>query len=1601
MAVSSWMLRNRNIRSSKFGKSKQKEEDVIKLNLKLDPHLNAVEILSMLSKTKDVTDAKRLNYLNNFVKLSMHLERNLEPLGFSIEEILYCLRFSLVSNLTQVRSGAFRAIRYVLSNESDVHCFNKLLIPLMVVRSLDLAIKYDIERIEAIKLIRRVLLIAPNLFDKVLARCLVSLANGGVEEKDRLLRVCLAALSELGILNPGLFIECGGVSAITRNLLECQTPRIAESLCGVLLLLLDRPITRDKAVVDLHCVAAPYCDFHYRHGWMDKNRDERELRFNCSRLALLSILRSWPGILHFCSPSDSSGLKAIVAILYLNQLEVRKAVLDLLYELLNLPQPEWTDELSVALSAIDPAEPQASWRLAEGFVVAEGRSVLPHLARTTPSISDMHLSLLLYCFLETGLLEALAEVIATSDTFICVRATVLLGELLRLIQLFLPPECCNITPALPNLLGYATKDKPQALAAVTGLQQLHKLLKRRPASYSLYMDYILRSGNFIKSSNRTEQIRKSKMRHVRSKITQLVMKDGDDVIKETGVLNNKDAYTWNWNVIKMILKGETEHEISASDANDRSFLKRLVDYYTPSSYRYSHMDLTSPKNSQGYTMVGLELIDCLLALNETFFNKLLLEWFENILSNIKSITTSKSAHDCLFSPQHMSNTQCQSYFLFIGRLGSKPAGEQLLLNLSFFQVLQDLATSTNHDCYAKLIVSSLDYQNNKRSIDLLTKVLTCSIESSRLYSTQFLLILLRAGIENFSSWGIKLLAGQLNDQSRSVYLSALASLHEACEVPVYLEELVKVNPDLLHLGEKGMLLLIRFLSVPNGFAALKKKNNNFAIHELQRWDEYFNFRYVFLIEGEIADALTLHQRGEDGRYDKRSSLLRSISKKDLFLPPHIYGQLAKHSEGFQVLCDHGSLMTMVPCVNNGLCESEEDILKLKAALWVLGHLGSSVRGVEFLNSKNSLAGIVNLAKNCQVYSIRATALYALGLIATTKLGADSLFKLGWVCTRHDRHDRWPIIEEENWGEDVPDCSATNRPTSESDRSDLAFSSEMFIADMDSSDTDLDMFLMDTSFQGKSQTLPNQNVSASYHKRSLSESKTFEMWRGYLDKKSDTHLSTDLPQRYRDNSVTESTTSGVSSCESVLGKGILNETRLQTLSPIPSSSSLITIKTPVIKIRRHSESSRRVSMNSITPSDKSTISPCSSSIGKLSHQDLIGYATVRSIRRNQQQNVEDNSDANFQNSNFLRVHSLDRQRKHHTSYTDCETGVFGNYLLGGLSLTSLSSVKKYSVKDSSKKQGCCYMGISLPISLSSLFPENDDYSLMFSRYATTENLEKESEVDSDDSEENCRISKNTKHNLKFCLRCSYDTLTTKKKKCKKGILQEFKECDDNTLNLRENVLENIEMLANPVAYKQSRQVLLNMKQKNPTIFHDICLYSEVCKMVSETSYRLLSRRFVQDIFYDVNFEVFTRDLDLIFTTTRTTAVPKVRNTVNTNEKKLRYTEIAKEKRKIELSGVTPKHVVIGFNVEESPEMASSYVKYEPRSPPLSSVKEENVVSSTENLPNKNSSVHKQNSITDKTESKSLPSAIKTLDQLKLTYNENKFPIKTRDDKTVIK
>jgi rapamycin-insensitive companion of mTOR len=590
--------------------------------------------------------------------------------------------------------------RYLLKTTHDLQIFNNLQLPYLICRSLDILLKNEEERIQALKLIRKMIFIAPDLVSPALVRVLVSLGDTSMVEStkpDRIHRACLATLSELGVLNPTLLIVCNGVAIITRNVLECDSPRIAESLVGVLLHLLEYPQTRSIAGVRLDCLAAPYCDFTYRLGIMDKNKDARDLRFKCSRLALLSVLRSWAGTLEFCNPNNNaSGLKAIIDILYLNQLEVRKAILDLMYELLGLPQPAWTDEYSVALAAVDPSDYQDSWRLTEGFVAMEGRSILPSLASKVPNICEIHQAFLVYCFIENGLLNALTEVIVSSDTFISVRATILLAKLLQLIHTMLPADICSSSSALPTLISKAVDGNHQAKAAVSALQTYHQMLRSRPSACSLYLDVIIQNGDLIKtrlfkreidaqqslsksaSLSLFERIRTdsigsndasgtfwdywdvlrdttslggeadtSKDRHKRSTLLrQKVLgffekfRENERLIKDSLVLTHVDSKIWDWDIIYNIFRNKSLS--TKFDENQLKFIKTLANYFKPSSNKFSHQELGLGRLLPPNVNVGIELIDYLLEhCDELEYMRILTDFCSDISIHLQAIYKKK------------------------------------------------------------------------------------------------------------------------------------------------------------------------------------------------------------------------------------------------------------------------------------------------------------------------------------------------------------------------------------------------------------------------------------------------------------------------------------------------------------------------------------------------------------------------------------------------------------------------------------------------------------------------------------------------------------------------------------------------------------------------------------------------------------------------------------------------------------------------------------------------------------------------------------------------------------------------------------------------
>ena len=97
----------------------------------------------------------------------------------------------------------------------------------------------------------------------------------------------------------------------------------------------------------------------------------------------------------------------------------------------------------------------------------------------------------------------------------------------------------------------------------------------------------------------------------------------------------------------------------------------------------------------------------------------------------------------------------------------------------------------------------------------------------------------------------------------------------------------------------------------------------------------------------------------------------------------------------------------------------------------------------------------------------------------------------------------------------------------------------------------------------------------------------------------------------------------------------------------------------------------------------------------------------------------------------------------------------------------------------------------------------------------------------------------------------------------------------------------------VGSNKAEDVLLKMKQQAPYIFKDLCFYSEVCQLMAHFSFRLTSRRFIQELFMDVSFEILEEDARMVLaaTTTTTNTSNNQKEFVETEEKIINNSKIS--------------------------------------------------------------------------------------------------------------
>ncbi|EDV23413.1 uncharacterized protein TRIADDRAFT_58016 [Trichoplax adhaerens] len=971
-------------------------------------------LYSILNSLDKNAARKQVLNLNNLVKLIRSNDDDVF-LGFSLEEIVRCGRKALLSSVKEVRAATIRALRYLFKDRDAFIVFYKLHIDLFLIRALDSPYPNEIERVQVLRFLRKIIRICPDLFPRSLVSCLVAIGDDEYSQtRDRFSYACLATLCELAVSNAEIVALVGGINTIIRNILDCQMHRINEAMMMTILYLFDHPMTRKymRPQLDLEAIVAPFTDLQYRYSADIPDfelKDDHQFRLTTSKLAITTIFKTWEGIICMCK-ADGSGFRSLLGAFCLPNSEIRKATMDILYDVFRLRVPEWTNNFSDALRNATCTYIQDGWKLSEGWVAEEALQLLPPKT-TRMNLVDNYLAVVLSAFSMSGLFESLVDVVTSEDEFIAVRATILLGELLHMANTIIPVACGSNSHSLPQLIALTTSldsspsQRSRAYAAIRCLDTLHQLKKRKVTCFNEYLALLLRQCNY---EHYQQQYTLGKDAIGISSNSKDIDDAINQVVKDSKILSSKIITLWDWETIRGLLQSTKVSYKNLEDTSNTKFLRRLMSFYLPSKQQFAEIGLTS-EQAQLYTQVGCLLVKFLLSSNEADALKLLQELIQEIVNALNEVISpaGQGTYNTFLS-ERLTETLSQYYFLLIGEVSSSATGIQILEKTGAFDSFISLCSSKSHPEHVKLLLSGLDYNIPGPSRVVLSKALTANDEHIRMYGTKYLRALLRAGVSNFSKWGLELLVTQLYDTNEEIAACALEITTEACEDKTCLESIVKLQPALLCLGHSGYCLMLRFCSIESGFTYLQ--NMGFLTKAIEEWIQHSNLEYVKLVERSLAEALTTFEKdSEIGIYVRRQTKPKDPLKA--FVPVHVFGELAQLKNGCKLIIDGDYAQMYSRTVWSRRFNSSLEILQTKAALWALGHIGSSVLGLAILMKIGIIPDIVRLAEECEVFSIRGTSFYVLGLIAKTRSGANFLSSLGWESVRHGGNVQWPVLDE--------------------------------------------------------------------------------------------------------------------------------------------------------------------------------------------------------------------------------------------------------------------------------------------------------------------------------------------------------------------------------------------------------------------------------------------------------------------------------------------------------------------------------------------------------------------------------------------------------------
>jgi hypothetical protein len=948
-----------------------------------DPELESPSyILAEILQALEVGEMQPDYYVDQANSL-VELFRRHPTLKYDLAWSIFGLRMQvmLLSASREVVAAGYRVMRYAITDRKSLQTIRSLQTDCLVILSLVKESKARVEREQAIKFIRAFLDVKDGTKEihPAVARIVVAVAD---HNDDQLRSIAILTLAEMLLKDPMLVVNAGGVTVLAEALGN-GVYHAPETLLGPLLHLMDLPVRRDILRSGFEFSSA-FATF------VEPQSHAMEEKLASSSRVIVGLFRSWSGLFTL-SLHDFLPVRSIVSSLYISDIRIRTATLDVIVDILRLEKRSWSTPF------IGGRRLTTFARVANLHHEHDASQGLPSSDDNDPNKRNLvqHFTAVsLTVLLRQGLMQALLHSERDSPTDAIRRRTgLIIAEVLKKASDLLPSSWSGELQTLPGLFDAALKfgesDRLLALATVIQVDKVNLKLWRSESEKT--------SPGRAQSEPQGVRSRSASKAQSGTIMDEVQLKQK---LLETEVLSTVNYEKWDWSLILELIEGPLTNPKYLPEAIDRSkFVHRLLKFLKPFQYRFSEAKNT--KANQRYVRVACTLVKTLLQTPEGasyLGNSKTIRQLAECLAQVDTASGIMSAAP-MFSPDRLTDRLVGGYFAMLGTMCGDVRGLQILERWKIINMFYHIVDVKHRDDLIRCLLTNLDYTLDSHPRIILSKAMIATSKPMRILATK---ILRQYAIEPIdptipgggpAEWAIKLLVSQLYDPEIEVCEVAIKILEEACERVDSLKYVVKCRPALDHLGEIGAPLLLRFLSTSVGYHYLD--GLDYITREMDDWFLGRNDSYVTVVEASLARALS------DAPEKPQSTLDDTIGPRELGLvPPHFYRELTRTAEGCELLKAKGHFEEFAATIQDFASEHEdpETILKVKGCLWAVGNVGSMELGAPFLERTDVVKHIVHIAEKSQVMTLRGTAFFVLGLISRSLHGQEILTEYGWDGT---------------------------------------------------------------------------------------------------------------------------------------------------------------------------------------------------------------------------------------------------------------------------------------------------------------------------------------------------------------------------------------------------------------------------------------------------------------------------------------------------------------------------------------------------------------------------------------------------------------------------